>query len=64
MYKNGTITSKMQITIPIELARKMDIKKDDKVQLYEENGRIIVLLVKRSGATGSRLMRKSHTRFF
>ena len=37
------VTSKGQITIPIEIRRKLGIKEGDKVLLIEEHGRVIMM---------------------
>ena len=37
------VTSKGQITIPIEIRRKLGIKEGDKVLLIEEQGRVIMM---------------------
>lgn len=36
------VTSRGQITLPLEIRRKLQVKEGDKVVFYEENGRIIV----------------------
>lgn len=36
------VTSKGQVTIPIEIRKRLGIKNGDKVLFYEENGRICV----------------------
>ena len=46
MNSSATITSKMQLTIPINIARKVGIKSGEKVHFFEENGRIVVTPVK------------------
>ena len=46
MNQNATITSKMQFTIPIKIARKVGIKSGEKVSVSEENGKIIIASVK------------------
>ncbi|MBI4089761.1 MAG: AbrB/MazE/SpoVT family DNA-binding domain-containing protein [Candidatus Levybacteria bacterium] len=46
MNQNATITSKMQFTIPINIARKVGVKSGEKVNVSEENGRIIIAPVK------------------
>ena len=37
------VTSKGQITIPIEIRRKLGVKEGDKVLFVEERGRIVVM---------------------
>jgi antitoxin PrlF len=37
------LTSKGQITIPIDIRRKLDIKEGDKVLFVEKNGNIIIM---------------------
>ena len=46
MNQNATITSKMQFTIPINIARKIGVKSGERVNVSEENGRIIIAPVK------------------
>lgn len=36
------VTSRGQITLPLAIRRKLDVKEGDKVAFYEENGRIVV----------------------
>ena len=36
------VTSRGQITLPLAIRRKLDVKEGDKVVFYEENGRIVV----------------------
>lgn len=36
------VTSRGQITLPLAIRRKLDVKDGDKVVFYEENGRIVV----------------------
>ena len=38
----GKVTSRGQITLPLAIRRKLDVKEGDKVVFYEENGRIVV----------------------
>ena len=38
----ATVTSRGQITLPLAIRRKLDVKEGDKVVFYEENGRIVV----------------------
>ena len=35
------VTSRGQITLPLAIRRKLDVKEGDKVVFYEENGRIV-----------------------
>ncbi len=42
MFQQATITSKMQVTLPIKLARKVGLKSGQKIQVKEENGRLIL----------------------
>lgn len=37
------LTSKGQITIPIDIRKKLDIKEGDKVLFVEKNGNIIIM---------------------
>lgn len=37
------LTSKGQITIPIEIRKKLDIKEGDKVLFVEKNGDIVIM---------------------
>lgn len=46
MSQSATITSKMQFTIPMVIARKVGIESGDKVAVSEENGRIILTPMK------------------
>lgn len=36
------VTSRGQITLPLEIRRKLQVQEGDKVVFYEENGRILV----------------------
>ena len=36
------VTSRGQITLPLAIRRKLDVKEGDKVVFYEEHGRIVV----------------------
>ena len=36
------VTSRGQITLPLAIRSKLDVKEGDKVVFYEENGRIVV----------------------
>ena len=36
------VTSRGQITLPLAIRRKLDVKEGDKVVFYEESGRIVV----------------------
>ena len=36
------VTSRGQITLPLAIRRKLDVKEGDKVVFYEENVRIVV----------------------
>lgn len=40
--QQATITSKMQFTIPVSIVKKTGLKRGDKVDVSEENGRIIL----------------------
>lgn len=40
--KLAKVTSRGQITLPLAIRRKLDVKEGDKVVFYEENGRIVV----------------------
>ena len=46
MNLSATITSKMQFTIPIKIARKVGVKSGEKVNVSEEDGKIIIAPVK------------------
>lgn len=46
ILQNATITSKLQFTIPMLIARKIGIKSGEKVQVAEEQGRIVITPVK------------------
>lgn len=46
MNQGATITSKMQFTIPINIARKVGVKSGEKVHVSEESGKIIIAPVK------------------
>lgn len=45
--QTATITSKLQFTIPIRIARKVGVKSGEKVQISEENGRITITPMKK-----------------
>lgn len=47
IFGDATITSKLQFTIPIRIARKVGIKKGEKVQVTEENGKITIAPMKK-----------------
>ena len=36
------VTSRGQITLPLAIRRKLDVKEGGKVVFYEENGRIVI----------------------
>lgn len=42
MNQNATITSKMQFTIPMLIARKIGVKSGEKVDVAEKKGQIII----------------------
>lgn len=44
--QSATITSKLQLTIPTVIAKKVGIIRGDKVTISEENGRIILTPMK------------------
>lgn len=46
MNQSATITSKMQLTIPMVIARKVGLESGDKVTLSEEGGKIILIPMK------------------
>lgn len=46
MNQGATITSKMQFTIPIKIARKVGVESGEKVNVSEENGRIVISPIK------------------
>lgn len=45
--QTATITSKLQFTIPILIARKVGVRSGEKVQVSEENGKITVTPMKK-----------------
>lgn len=47
ILQSATITSKLQFTIPILIARKVGIKSGEKVQVSEKNGSITITPVKK-----------------
>lgn len=42
MQQIATITGKMQLTVPINIARKVGLKTGEKVSVRDEYGRIII----------------------
>jgi AbrB family looped-hinge helix DNA binding protein len=46
MNQSATITSKMQLTIPMIIARKVGLESGDKVTVSEENGKIVLTPMK------------------
>jgi AbrB family looped-hinge helix DNA binding protein len=42
MSQLATITSKLQLTIPMSIAKKIGVKSGEKVNIMEEDGRIII----------------------
>lgn len=42
MNQIATITSKLQLTLPIGIARKVGVQSGEKVDVLEEEGRIII----------------------
>jgi AbrB family looped-hinge helix DNA binding protein len=40
--KTATVTSKLQLTIPMTIAKKLRLRVGDKVNVTEHNGRVIV----------------------
>jgi len=46
MNQSATVTSKMQLTIPMIIARKVGLTSGDKVAVSEENGRIVLTPMK------------------
>lgn len=42
MNQSATVTSKMQFTIPMNIARKVGVKSGEKVDVAEEDGRIVI----------------------
>lgn len=46
MNQSATITSKMQLTIPMIIARKIGLGSGDKVAVSEEDGRIVLTPIK------------------
>lgn len=42
MSQYGTITSKNQITLPVKISQKLNLKPGEKILFSEENGRIIM----------------------
>lgn len=47
ILQSATITSKLQFTIPILIARKVGIKSGEKVQVSEKNGNITITPVRK-----------------
>jgi AbrB family looped-hinge helix DNA binding protein len=46
MNQTATVTSKMQFTIPMLIAKKIGLKSGDKLTVSEENGKIILTPIK------------------
>ncbi len=46
MNQSATITSKMQLTIPMIIAKKVGLGSGDKVTVSEEHGRIVLTPIK------------------
>jgi len=42
MAQMATVTSKMQLTLPVAVARKIGIKSGQKVTVFEKNGDIVI----------------------
>lgn len=42
ILQSATVTSKLQFTIPILIARKVGLKSGEKVQVFEEDGHIVI----------------------
>ena len=42
MLQSATITSKLQLTIPVKIAHKVGVKSGERVHIVEEDGRIII----------------------
>lgn len=47
MNQIATVTSKMQLTLPVVIYKKAGIKKGQKVLVSEENGKIIITPARR-----------------
>lgn len=47
MNQSATITSKMQLTIPMHIARKVGVKSGEKVDVVENEGQIIITPLKK-----------------
>lgn len=47
IMQTATITSKLQFTIPIRIAKKVGVKSGEKVQISEENGKITISPMKK-----------------
>ena len=52
------ITTKGQVTIPQELRRKYQIDAHAEIDFVEEDGQIVVRVVKKSGTTIRKLLRR------
>lgn len=46
MNQSATITSKMQLTIPMVIAKKVGLRSGEKVAVSEEHGRIVLTPIK------------------
>lgn len=46
MQQIATITGKMQLTVPISIARKIGLKSGEKISISEENGKIVITPMK------------------
>lgn len=44
--QQATITSKLQLTIPVKIAKKAGVKSGEKVHIEEENGKIVITPLK------------------
>lgn len=42
LSQSATITSKLQLTIPMRIAKKLGIKSGEKVQISEKDGKIVI----------------------
>jgi AbrB family looped-hinge helix DNA binding protein len=42
LHKTVTVTSKMQLTIPQAIAKKLKLRVGEQVHVVEDNGRVIV----------------------
>ena len=58
---SSTITSKGQVTIPVEVRRQLSLKSGDKVAFYLENGRVVLKPVIRKAEAAFGLKRSTRS---